>query len=104
MGQLDDSVKTQFREQRSIVKEQPCSIPTTGHDDRRVFRQMEQGAGIDMIIVVVRQKHGGGFREQPSPNRRQRRFGKPRQQPWVEEEYGIPLPVEQGGMAQVYVS
>src|SRR6185437_4547157 len=97
-----DSVKTQFCEKRLIVKEQSCSIPPTGHDDRRVFRQMEQSAGIDVIIVIVGQKHGGRFREQSAPDRRQRRFGKPRQKPRVEEECGVPLPVEEGGMSEVY--
>src|SRR5689334_17139106 len=63
---------------------------------------MEQGAGIDVIIMVVGQKHGGGFREKSAPDRRQRRFGKPREKPWVEEEYGVPLPVEEGGMSKVH--
>src|SRR5262245_9456456 len=99
MGQLDDSVKTQFCEKRPIVKKQPFSIPPTGHDDRRIFRQMKQGAGIDVIIVVVSQKHGGGFWEKPGPDRRQRRFGKPRQKPWVEEECSVSLPVEERSMS-----
>lgn len=55
-----------------------------------------------MIIVVMSQKHGGGFWEQSGPDRRQRRFGKPRQKPWVEEEGAVPLPIKEGSMSQVH--
>lgn len=102
MGQLDDSVKAQFREQRPIVKKEPCSILSARHDDRRVLRQMEQGAGIDVIVVIVGQEHGGWFREQSVPDRRQRRFGKPRQEPWVEEEGAVPLPVKECCMSEMH--
>ena len=51
--------------------------------------------------MVVRQEHGGRWRQQRSPQRRNRGFGKPGHQPRIKPEKPVLSPIDQGRVTQM---
>ena len=101
VSQLDDSTKSQLAQQGQVVIVQLLAIAPARHDDRRVFRQVEQCTRIDVVVMVMGQEDRGRFGKQRTPERGHRGFGEPREQPRVEEQHLVALAIEQSRMAQM---
>src|SRR5207244_5623772 len=54
-----------------------------------------------MIVVIMGQEDGSRFGQQRSPERRDGGFRKPGQQPGIEQQHLVPLPIQQRGMAEM---
>src|SRR6478672_5840669 len=99
--QLDDPAEAQLSKERRIIVEEMLFISTARHDHRRVFRQVEQGAWIDVVVMVMREEDRGGLGKKRSPQRWHRRFGKPGQEPGIEQEYIVLLAIQERRMPEM---
>src|SRR5690349_18517907 len=77
-------------------------VSTARHDDGSLFREMEQGAWINVVVMVMREENRRRLGQERGPQRRHRRFGKPGQQPGIEEEDLILLSVQQRRMPKMH--
>ena len=101
MRQFDHVAKSQFPQERQIIVGERAPIPSARHDDRRILGQVQERARIHMIVVIMGQEDGSRFRQQRSPERRDGRFRKPGEQPGIEQQHLVPLPIQQRGMAEM---
>ncbi len=99
--QFDDVSKSQLPKQRQVVVEKLLPIAPAGNHDRHVFRHMQQGPGIHVVIVVMGQKDRGRFRQHRAPEARHIRLREPGQQPGVKQQEPVLLSIHQRGMAQM---
>src|SRR4029079_15398943 len=101
MRQLDHPAEAQLSKERRIIVKEMLFVSTARHDHGRIFRQVEQGAWIDVVVVVMREEDRGRLREKRGPQRRHRRFGKPGKEPGIEQEYIVLLAIQERRMPEM---
>ena len=67
----------------------------------RLRRQVQERARIHMIVVIMGQEDGSWFGQQRSPERRDGGLRKPGEQPGIEQQHLVPLPIQQRGMSEM---